>query len=129
MRNTTYVLIALAVIVILIFLKRRGGASISRDLLQQAIARDEHMLLLDVRSPEEFESGRVPGAVNVPLDRVQSAPHETADDKSMRIVVYCERGPRAFMAQGALKKAGFKNVVHLSGDMSGWRSSGLPVEK
>ncbi len=129
MKYMIYVLIAVIVIGVLLVLKRRGSSGITRDAMQEALERGEKMLLLDVRSPAEFSSGHVPGAVNVPHDRVLSAPDEVSSNKSERIVVYCERGPRALMAQRALTKAGFTNVVHLMGDMSGWRSSGLSVEK
>jgi len=124
-----YFLIILAVAAALFLLKRRSLPTVTRDSLHQAMEQGDKMLILDVRSRNEFDSGHVPGAVNVPHDRVMSAPDEVSDDKTKRIVVYCERGPRALMAQSSLLKAGFTNVEHLSGDMSGWRSSGLPVEK
>ncbi len=49
--------------------------------------------------------------------------------KKDKIIVYCERGVRANIAEETLKKAGFTEVLHLEGDMSGWRDGGLEVEK
>ena len=128
MRYMNYILIALAVVGVLFFLlKRSGTPAITSESLQQARERGDKMLLLDVRSQKEFDGGHIPGAVNVPHDRVSSAPDEVSADKAEWIVIYCERGPRALMAQRSLIKAGFTNVDHLLGDMSGWRSSGLPT--
>lgn len=129
MRYIIYILIALAVVGVVLFVKRRGMPTVTRDSLQQAMEKGEPLLLLDVRSRPEFDSGHIPGAVNLPHDRVAGAPGEVSADKAGRIVVYCERGPRAMMAQQALLSAGYTDVSRLMGDMSGWRSIGLPVEK
>jgi rhodanese-related sulfurtransferase len=84
--------------------------------------------LVDVRTPEEFAAGHVPGAVNIERDQLpQHFPEFKASGKP--IVVYCERGPRALAAADTLQAAGFGEVEHLSGDMAGWRAAGLPIEK
>ena len=84
-------------------------------------------VFVDVRTPEEFASGRVPGAVNIPVKQLPSRLAELARDD--RLVVYCERGPRAAAAIDALLRAGYTDVSHLTGDMAGWRAAGLPIEK
>ena len=83
-------------------------------------------LLLDVRTPDEFASGHVPGAVNVPIDQLAARTGEL--DAQREVVVYCERGGRAAKAADALTAAGFTDVKLLSGHMSGWRDAGLPTE-
>jgi rhodanese-related sulfurtransferase len=88
----------------------------------------EAPLFVDVRTPEEYQSGHVPGAINIPRNQlnVRLAELEHARD---RLVVYCERGPRAAAAMATLASAGFTGVRHLAGDMAGWRAAGLPIEK
>jgi phage shock protein E len=83
---------------------------------------------VDVRTPEEFAAGHVPGAVNIPRDQL---PQHFSELKASGdpIVVYCERGPRSRAALATLQDAGVSRVQHLSGDMAGWRAAGLPVEK
>jgi phage shock protein E len=83
---------------------------------------------VDVRSPAEYAAGRVPGAVNIPRDRIPQHLDELKAARD-RLVVYCERGPRAIAAAEALAQAGFENVRRLKGDMAGWRAAGLPIEK
>jgi rhodanese-related sulfurtransferase len=97
---------------------------------QQALSQQQAgdgFVFLDVRTPEEFASGRVPGAVNIPVGQLSSRLAEL--EKDDRLVVYCERGPRAAIAAGTLLEAGYTNVSHLTGDMAGWRAAGLPIEK
>ena len=52
-----------------------------------------------------------------------------ADADDAGIVVYCERGGRAAQATDLLLSAGFRNLSHLEGDMSGWRADDLPIER
>jgi phage shock protein E len=83
-------------------------------------------LVLDVRSPEEFATGHVPGARNVEYDEVAARLVELGPARE--VVVYCEKGGRAAKAEEVLAGAGFA-VRHLTGDMSGWRAAGLPIER
>jgi rhodanese-related sulfurtransferase len=85
-------------------------------------------LLLDVRTPEEYEGGHVPGAVNIPHDQVTGRLAELEPYRDRGVVVYCQSGRRAGMAAEALVEAGLP-VRHLDGDMAGWRERNLPIER
>jgi rhodanese-related sulfurtransferase len=87
-----------------------------------------NVLVLDVRTPGEFEAGHVPHAVNVPHDQLAARLPELAIETDRPIVVYCKAGTRAQKAAAVLVDAGYEGVHHLSGDMDAWRASGLPVE-
>ena len=86
-------------------------------------------LILDVRSAEEFTAGHVPKAKLIPHDELAERITELEAAKDAPIVVYCESGRRAGMAGDVLLEAGFTNVLHLDGDIRGWRESNLPIEK
>ena len=91
--------------------------------------KDGHApLVLDVRSPEEFKGGHIPGAVNIPIDQLPSRLGELGIAKSDEVVVHCERGPRAAKAEALLRESGYTDVADLAGHMKGWRDAGLPVE-
>ncbi len=92
------------------------------------IDRGTAPLLIDVRTPEEYASGHVPGAVNIPHDQLGSRVNEIEAHRDQEVVVYCERGGRAANAAETLEAAGFTTIRHLSGDMSAWRDAGLPTE-
>lgn len=106
-----------------------AAVSISQQEVLRRIDQDGAPLLLDVRTPEEFASGHVPGAVNIPYDAVGQRSGELSAQRDREVVVYCEKGGRAAKASQALADAGFRSIRHLDGDMSAWRAAGLPVEK
>jgi rhodanese-related sulfurtransferase len=103
-----------------------GGVEPESITPQELLAQGDAPLVLDVRSGEEFASGHVPGAVNVPYDQVAARIDELR--AAREVVIYCERGPRASKAAAVLSGAGF-SVRHLAGDMSGWRAAGLPIAR
>ena len=106
-----------------------GDKLISATELIELIEIEKAPLILDVRSAEEYAEGRVPGAINIDYRELPSRIDEVRNLGKGKIVVYCERGVRANIAKGTLKKAGFTDILHLQGDMSGWRKRGLKVEK
>ena len=101
---------------------------VSSEVLWSQIESSTATLIVDVRTPEEFAGGHVPGAINVPIDDLQSRLAELAPHRQTGVVVYCERGPRAGYAVSILEQAGFSNIRYLKGHMALWRSKGLPVE-
>ena len=104
-----------------------GGqsGSISPDALLSAAP--PNALVLDVRRPEEYGQSHVPGAINVPHDQVAARLDELGPDLDRPVIVYCESGRRAGMAEAVLAEAGFSDVRHLEGDMRAWRAAGRPT--
>src|SRR5688572_2635552 len=86
-------------------------------------------LVVNVRSEREYQEGHVPGAVHVSFLATFGETGELHAPKDKPVVVYCEHGPRAWVASLGLGRHGFSNVLLLEGHMSAWREAGLPVEK
>ena len=90
-------------------------------------------LIIDVRSPEEFAAGHLPGALNMAHNEFVDNPTEsvallpTAMDAE--IVVHCVSGKRAGIAMEVISNAGYTNVGHLIGDFSGWEAAGYTIEQ
>lgn len=85
-------------------------------------------LILDVRSPDEFRGGHVPGSKNIPHEQVGAHAEELR--KYKRIYVHCQAGGRAGKASDALAKLGLTNLVCVSSSgMGDWIAAGLPVER
>ncbi len=106
------------------------ATDISQVELMQRIKTNHAGLILDVRSPEEYAEGHVPGAINIPHDQLGSRLAEIGSYKDKEIVLYCAVGGRAGKAANTLRAAGFSKLLHLDGDMNGWRSNGsLPIKK
>lgn len=98
--------------------------------LMQRIKSGHAHLILDVRSPEEYKKGYIPGAINIPHDRLDSRLIEISSHKNKDVVLYCGNGGRVVIAANILQSAGFSKLLHLDGDMNGWLSNGrLPVAK
>lgn len=89
--------------------------------------RDGLVTVLDVRPPEEYAAGHLPGAINIPLMDLQKHLHEL--DPSREIVAYC-RGPHCVLAFDAVSRLRDKGMVasRLDGGLPEWRLEGLPVE-
>lgn len=81
--------------------------------------------VLDVRTPEEYAAGHVPGARLIPHDQVAARVAEL--DPARPVVVYCRSGRRSLLAEDVLRKAGF-DVAQLEGSWQAWQAAGLPVE-
>ncbi len=116
--NSEYVpwLLAAGALVALTILKRWGGISSERAReLVQAGAK-----LVDVRSPGEFASGHIPGALNVPVTELGSRLQQLGS-KENPVIVYCASGTRSAVARSMLKGHGFAQVFNL-GSMSRWQS-------
>lgn len=96
-------------------------------LLEHQAKHPQHLLVLDVRSPEEFKEGHVPGAVNIPYDQMASRLGDVPKDKDL--VLYCRSGRRVGIAAEVLAANGYTRLSHLEGDMPAWVEKGRPVEK
>jgi phage shock protein E len=106
------------------------AASIAADqLVQRMEKKDANLVVLDVRTPEEFAAGHIPGAVNIPHDQLPNRLAEIAGAKSKDVVVYCRSGRRSAIAQQTLEGQGFKSVKHLEGDMLKWEEEKRSVAK
>ena len=104
------------------------GASIEPSELAARIASAESPVILDVRSPEEFSSGHIPGAVNIPYDQLSERLAASGLSPTAEIVVHCESGRRAEVATAILREAGYTDVRDLTGHMAAWRADGFPIE-
>ncbi|MEM7656257.1 MAG: rhodanese-like domain-containing protein [Bacteroidota bacterium] len=86
--------------------------------------------LLDVRTPEEFGAGTIPGSANLNvLDPSRFSVGLTELDPQAPIYVYCKSGKRSNKAVNAMKAAGFQQIYELDGGFLAWKKDGLPVQE
>jgi rhodanese-related sulfurtransferase len=88
-------------------------------------------LVLDVREPEEFAAGHLPGAISVPrgLLEFRIAGLPGAADVTTPIVVYCKSGGRAALAAQSLQALGYTQVASMAGGFDQWAQEGRAVQK
>ncbi len=92
--------------------------------LKAMIEKNEQVTLIDVRTPEEYNSGYIAGAINIPLDNIpliKDFPYKGA------IVLYCTAGVRSLKAKKALNEKGIKNILDLEGGINAWIKNGGKV--
>ena len=126
--NTRTLALGLVAVVAVSFAALADGelAPLSQDAYLALAKSGEQAFVLDVRAPEEFVTGHVPGAVNIPYDQVAARLAEVPKDKD--VVLYCRSGRRAGMAAEVLAANGYTRLKHLEGDMPAWIEKGRPVE-
>jgi molybdopterin/thiamine biosynthesis adenylyltransferase/rhodanese-related sulfurtransferase len=88
-------------------------------------AQLDHFTLLDVREPEEYEQGAVPGAVHLPRGNLEFSIEGRIPDKNAPIAVYCAGGVRSAFAAKTLKELGYTDVVSIIGGFNKWKDEGL----
>lgn len=125
-RTLTFALAA-AVAASFVALADGAMATLSQDAFVALPASgDEAPFVLDVRTPEEYVTGHVPGAVNIPYDQVGARLAEVPKDR--QVVLYCRSGRRAVMASEVLAANGYTRLQHLEGDIVAWQQQQRPVE-
>ena len=86
--------------------------------LQAMMADGQPILLIDVRTSTEFAGGRIPGAVNHPLDAIET--WSASLDATARTVLICKGGVRSKQAADTLVQKSFASIYNLLGGMDGW---------
>lgn len=84
-------------------------------------------ILLDVRSPEEYASGHLEGARNIPHDRIEAEIAAAVPDKTAQVVLYCRSGRRADTALKAMRAMGYEDVSNYGGLEDAQERLGLSV--
>ena len=107
--NWTVTLIIAAVVAIIFILKKAGQIS-PKDALAHL---KNGALVIDVRSPGEFNSGHLPAAINIPLDKIETALPRRVKDKNQIVLLHCLSGARSGMAKDKLKSLGYANAFNL----------------
>src|SRR5687767_2632950 len=113
-----------------------------RDLVNEAKTRVQEMppvdsitvhdsdpatLFIDVREPNEWNLGHIPGAIHIPRGILESN-IEAVAPRDRRIVLYCASGNRTALAADALQQMGYSNVASLAGGFRGWVEAGGEVD-
>ena len=95
--------------------KEASFRQISQDEALQLMESEENYVILDVRRPDEFAAGHIPGAINIPNETIGEEKIPELPDKNQLILVYCRSGNRSKQASGKLVNLGYANVVEFGG--------------
>lgn len=98
------------------------------DAVHDALGSGEDVTIVDVREPDEFEAGHLPGAKSVPRGLLELRAADDLPDNDARIVVHCALGGRGSLAAKSLQEMGYTNVANMEGGLNAWRDRGYEVE-
>jgi rhodanese-related sulfurtransferase len=113
---------------LLLPLLQRRGAKVSQLQATQYINQGK-TLVLDVRSADEFATGHLPNAKNIPLAEINNRLKEIEKSKNAVVITVCATGVRSSNAVSVLNKAGFAQVFSLEGGTEAWKTQGMPIVK
>lgn len=102
-------------------------AEVSPDDVRAMRERGEAFTLLDVREPNEWGMGHIPGAVHIPRGVLESA-IEPRVPREQRVVLYCASGNRSALAADVLQQMGYTDVSSMRGGIRGWADAGGDVQ-
>jgi rhodanese-related sulfurtransferase len=86
-------------------------------------------VILDIRTPEEFKSFHIAGAMNIDFHGSNFEQRISSLDKSKNYLVHCASGGRSARSLQIFQKHDFQSIYHLDGGINAWKNAGLPVEK
>ena len=95
---------------------------------RRLLADDDPPVLVDVRERDEWEQGRIGGAVHVPRGHLESRIEAAAPDRSRPVLLYCAAGNRSVFAAKTLTELGYERAISLAGGYTDWQRSGFPTE-
>ena len=129
-------LLALALLAVVVFLpglisRMRKGPTVDVESLKRRLDAGEDLLLLDVRTPEDFvgEQGHISQAVNIPLEDLSARLGEIAAYREKPVVTICRTDRKSATAAHLLAREGFADVHVALNGMTAWNRNGHPVDR
>jgi sulfur-carrier protein adenylyltransferase/sulfurtransferase len=103
------------------------------DEVDAATAREqlespEPPVFVDVRERDDFDQGRIPGAIHIVRGSLESRIENAVPDRSRPVVLYCGEGNRSAFGAKTLGELGYENVVSLAGGYTDWKRNGFPTD-
>ena len=89
---------------------------------------DHELILLDVRTQAEYDSGHILNAINISHEQILEDPELLAEYKDTEMVVFCRSGVRAGKVIQLLESIGFEDIIDIDGDMLAWSEAGYRME-
>ena len=98
---------------------------VSPPMLAEELASAYPPLIIDIRTPNEWNSGHLTGSINLPLSQLQQHLDQVPRDR--RIAIHCAGGYRSSIAASILSRQGITNIIELAGGIAAWEAAKLPV--
>lgn len=100
---------------------------ITADEVQKAINEKKDIILLDVRTPEEYSRGKIDSSINISVENIPDQIISAIPDKNKTIYAYCLSGSRSDVAVAMMKQLGYANAFSMTNGLLMWRSKKFPL--
>ena len=97
--------------------------------VKKMIDAGEAIVILDVRDRDEFDTGHIPGAINISRGTLEFKANLVIPVKSARVMVYCGIDLRSPLATKTLNDLGYRNSVNITGGLKTWQEAGYALQK
>jgi len=114
---------------------KQATTGIDMEAFKKVYDKKGNAVILDVREPDEYKSGHLPGSVAIPRGLLEAriwrdvAGYPDKTDMTKKIYIYCRSGHRAMLAAKTLQDIGFTNVTYVKMNISDWIKAGYPLER
>lgn len=93
------------------------------------LKKDPKIVVVDIRTPDEFAEGHIKGAININMNTKDFAKKLAKLDRNKTYLMHCRSGGRSAASIPVWNRLGFKNVLHLAAGTIGWKKEGQPLVK
>jgi phage shock protein E len=107
----------------------KNDSLVSPQIVKEAIESHKKVIIVDVRTPEEYKAGHLKNSILLTLDTIDTKAAKILPNKNQLLYVYCRTGVRSKQAVSELKKFGYDNAHSMDGGITGWIDEGFTVEK
>lgn len=108
---------------------QKGGSNLDVNQVSEMVSENQDIILIDVRTPEEFQQGHLEGAKLINFYDANFQEEIKKLDSAKKYVVYCRSGGRSSKSVSAMKKMGFTEVYNMSGGVLAWQREDLELVK
>jgi rhodanese-related sulfurtransferase len=125
-----YIIFLVLIVSFVLFqrLNNRGIVQASVDSAHEMI-KDRSIVIIDVRTPPEFQGGYIKGAILIPVGEIAARVGSFVSYKDRQVLVYCLTGNRSMAASRILRRNGFNAVSNFKGGINAWKANGFTVVK
>ena len=95
--------------------------------IKNSVDTGRNLVILDVRTSDEFDAGHLPGSINIPRGVLEFLVGKSYPNKDVEIVLYCRTDARAALCTKVLMDMGYTNVKNLKGGFKAWGEAGYPI--